>query len=70
MAEFNKIEKCPCCGGTRMGFGKQTYYGGVSPIDKFLSTSQDLYHKICLNCGTVVRSYVKNPQKFAPKEKK
>ena len=59
-------EKCPYCGGQEFVVGKQEGYATVSPADKFLTfRSQALYHKICRSCGTVVKSYVKDPEKLA-----
>lgn len=55
-------EKCPYCGNEEFIEGKQDAQGCVCPADAILSfKSQVLYHKICLNCGAVVKSYVKNP---------
>lgn len=56
---------CPCCGGNKFVTGKQDGYAEVYPEDAFISfKSQKLYHDICINCGTVVRSYVKKPEKL------
>ncbi len=58
-------EKCPYCGGEKFVEGKQEGYASVGPANKtFTFKSQTLYHKICLNCGAVVKSYVKNPKKI------
>ena len=49
----------------KFALGKQDGYAEVYPADKFFSfKSQKLYHEICLDCGTVVRSYIKNPEKL------
>lgn len=62
---MEKNLKCPYCGETEFVEGKQDGYGTVTPANKVLTLkSQDLYHVICLNCGTVVRSYVKEPLKL------
>lgn len=58
-----KEEKCPYCGSNEFVEGKQTGYSDVHPADKiFTFKSQTLYHQICINCGAVVKSYVKNPK--------
>lgn len=58
-----KEEKCPYCGGKEFVEGKQSGYATVYPSNKtFTFKTQVLYHKICLNCGTIIRSYVKNPK--------
>jgi predicted nucleic-acid-binding Zn-ribbon protein len=61
----DKIQFCPYCGGTGFVIGKQEDYASVTPADRALTLkSQKLYHIICLNCGSVVRSYVENPSKL------
>lgn len=62
-------EKCPYCGKQEFVEGKQEGYGSVAPANKVLSfKSQVLYHVICLNCGAVVKSYVKEPKKIVVKK--
>lgn len=62
-------EKCPYCGKQEFVSGKQECYGSVAPANKILSfKSQILYHIICLNCGAVVKSYVKEPKKIVVKK--
>lgn len=62
-------EKCPYCGNEEFIEGMQTGYGSISPANEIISfKSQVLYHKICLNCGTVVKSYVKNPSALVKKK--
>lgn len=64
-------ERCPYCGGYEYVEGKQDGYSAISPADKVLTfKSQSLYHQICLNCGAIVKSYVKNPRKLVTKKKK
>jgi predicted nucleic-acid-binding Zn-ribbon protein len=56
-------EKCPYCGGTELVTAKQA--PGIESAKKWINfKGQLLYHIICLNCGTVVRSYVKEPRKL------
>lgn len=61
-------EICPHCGNTKDFIeGKQNNYSNIwfgffkgrAPI-----------HVICLNCGTIVRSYVENIEKIKPKDSK
>jgi predicted nucleic-acid-binding Zn-ribbon protein len=55
--------RCPYCGCEQFVCAKQDDYAAVTPANKVLTLkSQKLYHEICLNCGTVVRSYVPNPK--------
>lgn len=59
-----KIEKCPYCGATEFAEAKQRY---VSPAyDGFHGSV--LYHTICLKCGSVVRSFVKDVKPFLKNE--
>ena len=61
--EVHEIEKCPYCGGTEFALGKQDGYAVVgAPAFRFSSTP--LMHRVCLSCGTVVRSYVLKPEKL------
>lgn len=63
---MEKTFTCPYCGGKKFALGVQNGYAEVYPADKFFSfKSRKLYHEICLDCGTVVRSYVKKPEKLA-----
>lgn len=60
---------CPYCGGTDFVTGKHTGYGSVMPEkDLLIFRGQILYHDICSKCGTVVRSYIKDPEKFVGKK--
>ncbi len=62
------IEKCPYCGKREFVEGVQDGYSAIAPANKILSfKSQNLYHVICLNCGAVVKSYVKEPKKIVTK---
>lgn len=66
---MNNVEKCPFCGGQEFVEGKQDGYSTIVPADKVLTfKSQVLYHIICLSCGSVVKSYVKNPQSLITKK--
>lgn len=66
---MNNVEKCPFCGGKEFVEGKQDGYSTIAPADKVLTfKSQVLYHIICLSCGSVVKSYVKNPQSLVTKK--
>ena len=60
---------CPYCGGTDFVIGKQAGYGAVMPEKaRLIFFGQELYHDICRKCGTVVRSYIKEPEKFVGKK--
>ena len=63
-------EKCLHCGKSENVTAAQQGYANVTPINKvFTMREQSLYHVICLNCGTVIRSYVEDPQKLVVKKK-
>ena len=55
--------RCPYCGGSEMIEAFQSAYGAVSAVSHKLGGAT-LYHSICRNCGSVVRSYVKDPEKL------
>ncbi len=57
------INNCPFCGGTEFVEGYQSGYGALTGTESLLASST-LYHIICRNCGSVVHSYVENPEKM------
>ena len=61
------IEKCPFCGGTEFVKGWQRSYGQVYAGPK---DGEDLFHILCKDCGSVVRSYVAYTGAFKPYENK
>ena len=62
-------EKCPYCGKQEFVEGEQSAHASVVPANKVLTfKTQAIYHVICLNCGAVVKSYVKEPQKLVVKK--
>lgn len=58
---------CPHCGGTDFVIGKQAGHADVL-TENFSFRHQTLYHEICKKCGTVARSYVKNPEMLCGKK--
>lgn len=63
------VEKCPYCKGNRFVEGKQSGYATIAPTRKvFTFKSQILYHQICLDCGAVVKSYVKDLEVLVTKK--
>ncbi len=66
MIDFNKdkfVLRCPYCGGEEMIEAFQSCYGAVTATSNVLG-GRTLYHMICRNCGSVVRSFVKEPEKL------
>ncbi len=62
--------KCPYCGETETVTAVQQGYANLTPVGKVFTTKeQSLYHVICLKCGSVIKSYVENPQKLVVKKK-
>ena len=57
------VKSCPFCNGTEMIESCQTGYATVSAVDNLLG-GVALNHSICRNCGSVVRSYVREPEKL------
>lgn len=60
-----QITECPFCGGSKFTDAKARY---VSPIDDGFHGSV-LFHTICLECGSVVRSYIKDTAPFISDKK-
>ena len=63
---MNKQLTCSFCGASDTVLCKQQKgYAGVYRADRKIATHQQyLYHEICKNCGTVVRSYINEPEKL------
>jgi hypothetical protein len=57
------VARCPFCGGTEFIEVFQAAYGAVTAMDNRLG-GRNLYHAVCRKCGSVVRSYVKEPEKL------
>ena len=64
-----KIEKCQYCGGEEFIEGEEGSYGSV-----VVSTGgfhqQVLFAVVCRDCGSVVRTFCKNPEKLYPKNER
>ncbi len=61
---MNYAKECPKCGGTDIGKGKQAGYAVMYPENKVVSLGSDIIHVICTDCGFMIESYVKKPEKF------
>ncbi len=61
------VKTCPFCGGQEFIRGVQSGYAQISASGWSL-LSTDLYHEICRDCGSVVRSYVKEPEKLVKRK--
>ena len=60
-----KEDVCPYCGGTATATGKTSGYGRIiSKKALTMLNAQDMFHVICLDCGTVIRSYVEYPKQL------
>lgn len=64
-----KIEKCPLCGGEDFIECQVAAYGGV-----FVTTggfrNEAVWATVCRNCGSLVRTFCKNPEKLYPKKER
>ena len=58
------ITKCPFCGGTEFTEGVQVFHGAVNK-PRGLGKVQTLHHIFCRDCGSVVRSYIYEPEKMS-----
>lgn len=59
-----KIKECPLCGCNEIGEGIQNNYAKVHPVGDFMSFGSDIIHYICTDCGYIIASRVKKPEKF------
>ncbi len=62
-----KIEKCPYCGGEELVECRVGSYGGVY-VERGAVHSAALYAVVCRDCGSVVRTFCKDPEKLYPKK--
>ncbi|MGE7929411.1 transcription initiation factor TFIIIB [Lysinibacillus xylanilyticus] len=63
MKNSTKALECPKCGGKELGKGKHTGYGVMYP-DNTMSIGSAIEYIICTECGFIIESYVKKPEKF------
>ncbi|HLR70762.1 MAG TPA: transcription initiation factor TFIIIB [Pseudogracilibacillus sp.] len=63
MRQTEKSTACPKCGGDELGKGKQTNMDVMYPDNK-MSFGSNIEHIICTDCGLIIESYVKKPEKF------
>ncbi len=68
MAYPIRDERCPYCGNTEFIQAMQSFQGGVMGVENIWGMGQELHHVICRCCGSVVRSYVKNPEMLLKKK--
>lgn len=57
-------EKCPYCGGSEFIKAMQVGQGGIIGIENAWSSTSQLNHVVCRSCGSIVRSYVGDPEKL------
>ncbi len=55
MKHSTKVTECPKCGGTG--------YADILPSNK-ISFGSEVEYTICTECGFIIESYVKKPEKF------
>lgn len=70
MKENLKEEKCPYCKESKTVVAKQSGYADAMPLKSLSFKSEAIYHVICLNCGTIIRSFVNNPKNLLTKKEK
>ncbi|NKE05877.1 transcription initiation factor TFIIIB [Mesobacillus selenatarsenatis] len=61
---MNYAKECPKCGSTEIGKGKQAGYAVMYPENKVMSLGSEILHIICTDCGYIIESFVKKPEKF------
>ena len=68
MAYPIRDERCPYCGNTEFIQAMQSFQGGIMGVENIWGMGQELHHVICRRCGSVVRSYVRNPEALLKKK--
>ena len=61
------VKECPYCGGSEIIEACQSAYGSIYAVNNMWGGS-NLYHSVCRGCGSVLRSYVKDPEKLLKKK--
>ncbi len=61
------VTVCPYCGGNEMIEAFQSAYGAIAAKSNPFGGAA-LYHSVCRRCGTIVRSFVKEPEKLLKKK--
>lgn len=61
------VTTCPYCGGTEIIEALQSGYAAISARSNQWG-GQALCHSVCRRCGSIVRSYVKDPEKLLKKK--
>lgn len=62
------VKVCPFCGGREIIIAYQSSYAAVTALSHKLGLGRELYHSVCRGCGTVLRSFVKEPEKLLKKK--
>ena len=60
------LQRCPFCGDTEFIQARQ--YAPEAYIAGEALFGQELKHIVCRNCGSVVRSFVENPEHLLKKK--
>ena len=63
MSHSTKQTTCPECGSTELGKGRQTGMAVMYPFGK-VSVGSDVESVVCTDCGFIIKSFVKKPEKF------
>lgn len=63
-----KIAKCPFCGGEELIECRVSAYSGVALERKLHAAG--LYATVCRDCGSVVRTFCKEPEKLYPRKER
>ncbi|UOQ45593.1 transcription initiation factor TFIIIB [Halobacillus salinarum] len=64
MNNSTEVINCPKCGSRELGKGKHSGYAVMVPSEKALSLGSDIEYILCTDCGLIIESYVKKPEKF------
>ena len=63
-----KIDNCPFCGGEEFIECRLSSTGGVQVLHKMREVG--VYAIVCRDCGSIVRTYCKEPEKLFPKKER
>ncbi len=57
------VKECPKCGSKEIGLGRHTGPAIIYPVKRF-GIGSDVEHVLCTDCGFIIESYVRKPDKF------
>ena len=66
-----KTERCPECGGRKIGFGRFSSQSRLNSVTgKTFESGSEVWAEVCTHCGLILRQWVKDPERFISQKQK